>query len=170
MSNSDNLNSPSSRVPYADPLVEQQAVKVKTPCIGVCSTGIGGEVCRGCKRFIHEIAGWNGYDNTAKSHVINRISVLLVQVVQSRISIRDVSKLEAGLKAYDIRYQPSADPHAWVLDLLKAGASQLDSLSAFGCEIKSSSKKLSLPELRDVIDEDFYTLSEAHYERYFDTK
>jgi len=136
----------------------------------VCSTGIGGEICRGCKRFIHEIAGWNSYDDTQKSHVINRISVLLVQVVKNRIFIRDVSKLEAGLKMYGIRYQPSADPHAWVLDLLKAGANQLENLSAFGCEVKGKSRAMSLPELRDVIDEEFYTLSEAHHERYFESK
>ncbi|HMW48455.1 MAG TPA: DUF1289 domain-containing protein, partial [Cellvibrionaceae bacterium] len=24
--------------------------QVRTPCIGVCSTGIGDVVCRGCKR------------------------------------------------------------------------------------------------------------------------
>ncbi|MDC1160500.1 DUF1289 domain-containing protein, partial [Luminiphilus sp.] len=24
---------------------------IRTPCIGVCSTGVGDVVCRGCKRF-----------------------------------------------------------------------------------------------------------------------
>ncbi|MEC7008614.1 MAG: DUF1289 domain-containing protein, partial [Pseudomonadota bacterium] len=33
---------------------------IKTPCIGVCSTGIGDSVCRGCKRFSHEVIHWNG--------------------------------------------------------------------------------------------------------------
>ena len=34
---------------------------IRTPCIGVCSTGIGDAVCRGCKRFTHEVIDWNGY-------------------------------------------------------------------------------------------------------------
>lgn len=133
----------------------------------MCSTGIGGEVCRGCKRFIHEVDHWNGFDEKQKLHVIERISSLLVQVIKNKLVIRNVAKLELGLNAYNIRYQPSADPHAWVLDLLKAGATQISNLRDFGCELNSDVAHLSLTELRDEIDEDFYTLSEAHYQRYF---
>ena len=39
---------------------------VKTPCIGVCSTGIGDSVCRGCKRFSHEVIDWNSYSQEQK--------------------------------------------------------------------------------------------------------
>lgn len=34
---------------------------IKTPCIGLCSTVYGDLVCRGCKRFHHEVIQWNGY-------------------------------------------------------------------------------------------------------------
>ncbi|MEO1955257.1 MAG: DUF1289 domain-containing protein, partial [Gammaproteobacteria bacterium] len=37
---------------------------VKTPCIGVCSTVFGDEVCRGCKRFQNEVIEWNSYNNS----------------------------------------------------------------------------------------------------------
>lgn len=144
--------------------------RVKTPCIGVCSTGIGGEVCRGCKRYIHEIAGWNGYSEDEKGIVVDRLSALLNQVMKARINIVDVKKLQAGLNAYNVRYLPNADPYAWAFDLLKAGASQLENLEAFGCRIKHGFKSRSLVEIRDEIDEDFYALSEAHYTRYFEVK
>jgi len=36
-----------------------------------------------------------------------------------------------------------------------------------GCELREQFKHLDMPGLRDEIDSDFYTLSSAHYERYF---
>ncbi|MEL0305883.1 MAG: DUF1289 domain-containing protein, partial [Halieaceae bacterium] len=41
-------------------------VPIRTPCIGVCSTGVGDVVCRGCKRFAHEVIDWNGYSPEQK--------------------------------------------------------------------------------------------------------
>ena len=32
-----------------------------TPCLGICSTTFGDEVCKGCKRFAHEIVSWTKY-------------------------------------------------------------------------------------------------------------
>ncbi|WP_317135104.1 DUF1289 domain-containing protein [Piscirickettsia litoralis] len=37
-----------------------------TPCVGLCSTVYGDDVCRGCKRFYHEIIDWNQYDINQK--------------------------------------------------------------------------------------------------------
>ena len=51
--------------------------RVKTPCIGVCSTGIGDSVCRGCKRFSHEVIQWNGYTEEQKRIVDQRLSDFL---------------------------------------------------------------------------------------------
>ncbi|MCA4075779.1 DUF1289 domain-containing protein, partial [Pseudomonas kurunegalensis] len=31
---------------------------IKTPCVGLCSTVYGDTVCRGCKRFHHEVINW----------------------------------------------------------------------------------------------------------------
>jgi len=58
---------------------------VKTPCIGVCSTVFGDEVCRGCKRFQHEIIQWNGYDDAAKRSVLNRLELLKVQIEEIKV-------------------------------------------------------------------------------------
>jgi predicted Fe-S protein YdhL (DUF1289 family) len=41
--------------------VSNLPVRTPTPCIGVCSTGIGDVVCRGCKRYAQEVIHWNGY-------------------------------------------------------------------------------------------------------------
>ena len=39
---------------------------IKTPCVGLCSTVYGDLVCRGCKRFHHEVIQWNGYNEEEK--------------------------------------------------------------------------------------------------------
>ena len=38
-----------------------QKKRSSTPCLGICSTTFGDEVCKGCKRFAHEIVGWTKY-------------------------------------------------------------------------------------------------------------
>ena len=59
----------------------------KTPCVGLCSTVYGDQVCRGCKRFRHEIIMWNGYGSSEKAAVWSRLEQLLEQVVVARIEI-----------------------------------------------------------------------------------
>lgn len=145
----------------------REQVRVKTPCIGVCSTGIGDSVCRGCKRFSHEIVRWNGYSELEKTAVIDRLSSLLAQVVRERVDVFDVDLLVNTLNKQKIRYHTQADPYAWVFDLLVAGASQIDDLVPFGCRIKGNNPHVNLQQLRDDIDNDFFVLSSAHYDKYF---
>jgi len=41
----------------------------ETPCIGVCSTAIGDDVCQGCARTFEEISFWYELDATHKAQV-----------------------------------------------------------------------------------------------------
>ncbi len=74
---------------YLNSKVKLNMLKVKTPCIGVCSTGIGDVVCRGCKRFAHEVIDWNGYTVEQHQLVVNRLDGFLKQVVGNMIDIID---------------------------------------------------------------------------------
>jgi hypothetical protein len=56
-----------------------------------------------------------------------------------------------------------------LFQLLKAGASQISDPSKYGFRVHPSWADLSLIELRDKIDEDFWVLSTAHYDRYLAT-
>lgn len=141
--------------------------RVKTPCIGVCSTGIGGSVCRGCKRFGHEVVQWNGYSEVEKGAVVERLSSLLVQVMSERITIVDVDTLRSVLDRHQVRYHSQSDPYAWLFDLLKVGAGQIARLEDVGCRLTNTKSDESLVSLRDTIDNDFLELSKAHYQRYF---
>ena len=70
--------------------------QVRTPCVGVCSTGIGDQVCRGCKRFAHEVVNWNGYSNDQRYLIAQRLEGFLAQVVSNKMLIVDEQRLLAA--------------------------------------------------------------------------
>ena len=141
---------------------------VKTPCVGVCSTGIGDSVCRGCKRFAHEVIDWNAYTREQRQLIVDRLEQFLVQVVRLRFDMFDEQRLLAQVEHQQIRFNREQNPYCWVFDLLRAGASQIDDPERFGLGLKPGWQDYSLPELRDQIDRDFYELSCAHYERFIE--
>ncbi len=140
---------------------------VKTPCIGVCSTGIGDSVCRGCKRFAHEVIDWNSYSQDQKRIVDSRLSQFLAQCVKNRLRIIDQPLLAWQLQTQQVRHNPDHDPYCWVFALLKAGAGQITDPGNFGFEVDLRFRTLSLLELREQIDAEYFALSSAHYERYY---
>jgi predicted Fe-S protein YdhL (DUF1289 family) len=139
---------------------------VKTPCIGVCSTGIGDSVCRGCKRFCHEVIDWNSYSEEQKRIVDQRLSGFLSQCVSNKLAITDRTLLKWQLETQKVRYVASHDEYCWVFSLLKAGAGQIEQTQDYGFEVDLRYRDESLADLRDMIDQEFYILSDAHYERY----
>ena len=76
---------------------------IKTPCVGLCSTVYGDLVCRGCKRFHHEVIHWNGYNEEEKRAVWLRLEQLLVQVMAGKLEIFDAQRLRGQLEARKIR-------------------------------------------------------------------
>ena len=58
------------------------------------------------------------------------------------------------------------DEYCWVFSLLKAGAGQIADTNDYGFDVDLRYRKIPLLELREEIDQEFYVLSEAHYERY----
>ena len=142
---------------------------VKTPCIGVCSTVFGDEVCRGCKRFQHEIIKWNAYDDIEKRSVLNRLELLKVQIMQSKVLIIDEDLLRSKLDEYKVKFDEDSDSLCWVFDLLRSGSQSIADPSEFGFDLINSSV-LNLSELKKVMEEELFQLSEAHYQRYFKTE
>lgn len=136
---------------------------VKTPCVGICSTGIGDAVCRGCKRFAHEVIDWNAYTHDQRFIIEQRLSGFLVQVVSRYIEIVDVHALKAQLEIQRVRYRDDRDPYCWVFDLLRAGASQIQSPDHYGFRLLVPRE---LAQVKTEIDADYYALSVAYYEAY----
>lgn len=148
------------------PLSDQS---VKTPCIGVCSTGIGDSVCRGCKRFCHEVIDWNSYSSAQKKVVDERLSGFLSQVVSNKLRVIDAELLKWQMDTQNVRFVAHHDEYCWVFSLLKAGAGQIANTKDYGFELDLRFRQMSLVELRELIDQEFFMLSQAHYERYMMT-
>lgn len=140
--------------------------RVTTPCIGVCSTALGDAVCRGCKRFSHEVIHWNGYTQAQKQVIDQRLDDFLAQVVANKLRVIDAKLLEWQLQVQQIHYKPHKRPEIWAFTLLRAGAQQIKDLAEFGLQLDAQFRSVPLPELKEMIDREFYILSEAHYERY----
>ncbi len=140
--------------------------KVKTPCIGVCSTGIGDVVCRGCKRFAHEVIDWNGYSEDQRRLVVNRLDTFLQQVVGNMITIIDEEKLLAQLQYQQIYVDQSLSSSRWIYELLRRSSSHIKHTEDFGFVINDKWQRYSLEQIKQFLEQDFFTLSSAHYERY----
>ena len=140
--------------------------KVKTPCVGVCSTVFGDEVCRGCKRFQHEVIEWNGYTDDEKEKVWDRLESLKVKIMKSKFSIENNALLKEKLDFYKISYYEKVNAYCWIFDLIKQASKSIEAIEDFGLKLKSN-KPLNLQNLKDQIEDELFTLSEAHYIRYF---
>ena len=135
-----------------------------TPCLGICSTTYGDSVCKGCKRFVHEVIDWNKFNSNEKELVNTRLEEFKIIVLKNRFLVSDKDLLTAKLKENAIRFNNALDPLTWIFDLLRASGTQELDLDQFGIKTLVSE---ALPTIREQINKEFLELSEAHYDRYF---
>lgn len=140
--------------------------RIKTPCVGLCSTVYGDLVCRGCKRFHHEVVNWNRYGDEEKRAVLSRLEVLLAQVMMAKLEVFDQALLRSQLEQRQIRFVPEQSPYCWAYQLIARGSRMINQIEAYGLALLPEFRGWPLPDLRDAIDKEFFILSEAHYERY----
>ena len=75
-------------------MTKDPTVRTRTPCVGICSTTYGDDVCRGCKRFIHEVINWNSFKPEEKEAVWKRLEKLKSLIMQSKVEIFDEDLME----------------------------------------------------------------------------
>lgn len=44
-----------------------------SPCIGICSTTFGDEICYGCRRTYLEVINWNTFSDEEKDRINRRL-------------------------------------------------------------------------------------------------
>jgi uncharacterized protein len=142
-------------------------MRVPTPCVGLCSTTYGDSVCRGCKRFAHEIVDWNRYDESQKIAVMIRLTQLMVNVVDRYLLVIDADQLRQALDSHGLRYRQDQPPECWTYDLFRQTKGRFARLSDLGLSKLPEIESLSNHELWGQLQQEFLTISEAHYERYF---
>jgi hypothetical protein len=161
----------------------------RTPCIGICSTTYGDLVCRGCKRFAHEIVGWNGYDGAQRGAVWARLLALRGGATRHFVEVVDAGLLTAvaGLTApaagapraaaggaVPVAREPAADadPYLVAYEVLRQYAGVVDPLDAVLARLGLRALDPALAAVEDLlrrIDQEFYERSMAQYERNFRT-
>ena len=139
---------------------------LKTPCVGICSTVFGDEVCRGCKRFQYEVIEWNSFNDSEKRAVLDRLETLKILIMESKIKVFDATLLKQKLKHFKVRFDEDNNPLCWVFDLLRSGSESIQDPKDFGFNLINDSIP-NLSELKRIMEEELFELSEAHYQRYF---
>ncbi len=146
-----------------------------TPCIGICSTTYGDLVCRGCKRFAHEIVQWNGYSEAQREEIRVRLRELSLGALQRYVTLVDPLQLQrylnlhgglslrvgadepALLRAYEVlRTQPEVGPAELGIEF------HLGFAGAVG-----GSEASAKQALLTAVEAEFAARAEAYYERSF---
>lgn len=141
-------------------------LRIGTPCIGICSSGIGDSVCRGCMRCAHEVSQWNGFSAAERQLVWARLDRFLVQIVNNRLDLRDVALLKAALADWNIPCDAARPPQRWLYDLLRLAGSRIGDRAACGFGVLPGSEDISTAQLCREIEREWHALSLAHFERY----
>ena len=139
--------------------------RTRTPCVGICSTTYGDDVCRGCKRFSFEVINWNAFNPEERESVWKRLEKLKSQIMASRLKVFDPIKLEESIKHFQLKIKDDLNDLSKAFELIKQVSESFSNLDEFGIDIFEKNK--SLTTLKEEIENELYTLSKAHYEKYF---
>ena len=144
-----------------------QKNRSSTPCIGICSTTFGDDVCKGCKRFSHEITNWGKFSTDERAVVNSRLEQFKTTILEEKFTISDSELFESKMNEFSINFNSSLEPITWIFDLLRASSNKDLNVNDFVVEILPAFSDLSLIELRDLINQEMLQLSEAHYYKFF---
>ena len=145
----------------------------RTPCVGICSTTYGDLVCRGCKRFAHEIVQWNSYDATQQDAVRERLTRIRDEVLdaadmrrQEFISSGPSRRRSGGFGREEGQYR-----------LLRFMVRRGQSLSSVGLSLAPEAARRAVPNHQPIAELDTLHAMQlldaesfqraAHYERNF---
>lgn len=128
----------------------------RTPCVGVCSTTYGDLVCRGCKRFAHEIVDWNSYSDSQRAEITDRLESLRAGAVRLFLTIPEGRSPLAtvALLLRDEQQTPACSGLQWRERWAEQG-------------IRIDPQIDSLEQLLAAIDAELLTRSRSVYERSF---
>ena len=145
-------------------MTKLQKKRSSTPCLGICSTTFGDEVCKGCKRFSHEIVNWTKYSLEEREIINDRLEKFKIKILRHRFKVYDPELLANRLDEKAINFNHSLDPITWIVDLFRAAGAQEFDLNNYGIE---SLNHFNPKTIKDEINDELLQLSEAHHERYF---
>ena len=131
-------------------------------------------VCRGCKRFSHEIVQWNGYDKDQQGLIWDRLNTLRDEVLDYLLVLNDESQY---LSACSDASLGELDANEQRYQLLRSMVRDNKNLSEAGIALAADYVAPVLPNPNpnqtdtltalQALDAETYNRSKAHYERNF---
>lgn len=142
----------------------------RTPCIGICSTTYGDLVCRGCKRFAHEIVQWNAYEPAQRRAVWERLLRLRAGAVRAVLTIVDDERLREQVRRAGLAPGEALEIENVLYELLQRlqWRDTEVTLETLGIRLAAGAESHLQPVPESVlalIDREFYLRSLAQYER-----
>ena len=124
-------------------------------------------MCRGCKRFSHEIVDWNSYDDAQKETIWERLENFKKQVVGQIVRFKDQYRFQSAIEAQKIK---EPEDYQAVYLLLQRLVRHSKTLSFAGLENVSPDFEIMEGEIDSLltlqqIDKEIVTRSRAFYER-----
>lgn len=138
----------------------------RTPCVGICSTTYGDLVCRGCKRFSHEIVQWNGFADDQQRLVWQRLYELREGAVLSCLTIQDPGLLLGKAEQLKVPELESLSITNVAYEVLRRARSERQ-LSVLG--LSPLHGDVTASDLYQRVEKEFFLRSVARYEHDFHT-
>ena len=143
-------------------------MNTRTPCVGICSTTYGDLVCRGCKRFAHEVVEWNGFDADQRVVIWGRLHELREGAVGQWLRVCDHRALMQRAQFVEVPNREGLSPLGLAYQVLRTIHVPLTELAEIGIQVRGEvGQERSTRDLLRQIDQEFYARSVAHYERNF---
>ena len=137
-----------------------------SPCVGICSTTYGDLICRGCKRFAHEIVGWNGFAPGQRDAVWLRLAELRQGSVGDFLRVADAGDLTSRAEQLRVPDFAELDELDLAYEVLRRSRVPVAALAAVGIEVLvRDAAVVAAADVVRLIDDEFFRRSRAHYER-----
>ena len=87
-------------------------------------------------------------------------------MLEEKFRVRDSEKFKEALIEAKIRFNQDLQPICWVFDLFRSLDAENLNLEDFSLNVRQDFVDMSVPQLKEDINKEFYELSLAHYQRY----
>ena len=131
-----------------------------TPCAGKCSTVFGDSVCRGCRRFSHEVIHWNHYSREEQQFIWQRLDGQLDQILLPLVSIQNSAALMRFLQSRQIKLLDMASDGRKIYHALRICQRNPHCLHEAGLNILPE----HLKKTWDLFEHRIYSLAVANFE------
>jgi len=112
-----------------------------TPCAGRCSTVFGDSVCRGCRRFNHEVIRWNTFTPEQQTTIWKRLDAQLDQILVPMLPFADLKHVEGFVLSKRVRLRDDASRGRKLYQALKICEKNKNFANESGLGIQSQQVK-----------------------------